>query len=1443
MDWQTVRELPSEYVVHFDGTITENVAYDPNQQKTDPWGGTFVEYVPGPFINWWNNYDGPVYLEYRIEGSDVVFDLSSVPSFNDTYNLNIPAGFFLENGSPTDNYTGQLEVKDVPSIESAVVSPLTWSTETPNVIAELNTITVNWPEWDIVEINPYALNEWTKITFYGPNNLSKEWEDASILSVEGAGTHTEEGNSTLVINLGETYTTEGKYTLTIPQGALYFGKEDNPYQEGATLDFEFWISAYTTEPRNGQADPVQGQLDGIRVKGAGISVNNNNNPVFTITNLFETDTNEPGSPVFASYETVGENEILVKYAEPWGPASWGAKVNVTIPAGTFAFNGVPYNSPITVEYNHRGLPNYATSLPVETDPLGNFSKVYLTWGETTTLVDRVSSSKVYLDTPSQKNVDITAYVTVRHIADPESEAGDMLSSVLCIDVSKLAYNAAGEYTLHIPAGVVEVSGYLADNLAQDITYTVTPASVDPTYTVSVEPGFVKSLDSVGITFEGAKVDYVDMYADMYVTLNGKRVEQVTNSADEQQYRALFVEKEDGSGFDVVPQFYQKSGNDEDPDAWVDRAFTEGGTYNIVIPAYSVMFDVDGVKVYYDKEINLEYQIRKAGYLDTGVALDPATNKRLAPIVSEIQGDGILLSFAPVSLKATEASVDMTVDLYIDGKEEPLPTRLTIVPAEFVDETGDVTTGLNENDKVMPLAAGILGNPMGSATGLSILYDTNFFPPSDIFPEDPKALPYGYSGRLRFEIPEGIVEASKDNESTETVAGDINQAQTVEITIAPVTEVDPVVSPETGIGQGAEAANVDNLGQVLLSWEGYDIVELTGAGMATLKVTPYGAEEGTVIDLFETEKVNASGKYITVQLGDYAKQYGFGTYEVSISSNAILLISNQGMNISKEVVFTYNYGTPETSYYLGGTSFNEAVELVLTDAGVYEYVGSIDEVGTLIVREVAGATTTYWGPSAETTVSANGDYEAVSYDTAPFNWVLAEGYIAPSDEVTFAYNADTHVLSINKPAFTYVLGGAAFNNEVELADNGDGTYSVTAKVDSRARFYLHKMNGDQLVANISQKDAPGGDVVHPGDYNCEEGDADWVFSAVILPDNTDWTLNFVYTPATQILNITNYVAPELPEVTTSPADGETIYIVEDMLTVMWGGNKVELVNDDASQITVSYDGMGFDGDNVRAESLTVLSKNPEGVEGGEYTEEEDNVLAIMLGGIDMPEWPQFYLGTYTITVPAGTVNVYVDGVAVPNDEVKFSYTISAITKKYTEIMPTVSPTHYANQADAKNASVESLEEITIHWDNKPIELNEEKMSMWTLMFETDYEGAIVAPEIEGNVVKLDVSSVCAEKGNGVYCLTIPYEGVMIDETPEVATASIDPAGEHTTYSNEHYLYISVDDTVGVAVIGADADGMWRVYNYNGVNVLTTNNGADLKNLEKGLYIINGKKVKI
>ena len=87
------------------------------------------------------------------------------------------------------------------------------------------------------------------------------------------------------------------------------------------------------------------------------------------------------------------------------------------------------------------------------------------------------------------------------------------------------------------------------------------------------------------------------------------------------------------------------------------------------------------------------------------------------------------------------------------------------------------------------------------------------------------------------------------------------------------------------------------------------------------------------------------------------------------------------------------------------------------------------------------------------------------------------------------------------------------------------------------------------------------------------------------------------------------------------------------------------------------------------------------------------------------------------------------------------------------------------------------------------------------------------------------------GNGTYFLEIPT-GYFIDRNGN----SIQGTTLKYTVKNDSGLDTNIEDII--------AEGNnWRVYSITGIKVLDTENAGDLKNLPKGIYIINGKQVMV
>ena len=86
--------------------------------------------------------------------------------------------------------------------------------------------------------------------------------------------------------------------------------------------------------------------------------------------------------------------------------------------------------------------------------------------------------------------------------------------------------------------------------------------------------------------------------------------------------------------------------------------------------------------------------------------------------------------------------------------------------------------------------------------------------------------------------------------------------------------------------------------------------------------------------------------------------------------------------------------------------------------------------------------------------------------------------------------------------------------------------------------------------------------------------------------------------------------------------------------------------------------------------------------------------------------------------------------------------------------------------------------------------------------------------------------------GEYDLILP-EALLILSAPDF-----------TDYLNsEAYIPVYIDDTTSVETVSGVNEGIFRVYNLQGVKVLETEDASAIQNLNTGIYIVNGKKMLI
>lgn len=237
-------------------------------------------------------------------------------------------------------------------------------------------------------------------------------------------------------------------------------------------------------------------------------------------------------------------------------------------------------------------------------------------------------------------------------------------------------------------------------------------------------------------------------------------------------------------------------------------------------------------------------------------------------------------------------------------------------------------------------------------------------------------------------------------------------------------------------------------------------------------------------------------------------------------------------------------------------------------------------------------------------------------------------------------------------------------------------------------------------------------------------------------------------------------------------------------------------------------------NESAESapLMVYSNTSDVVYDEEFDWEDEGVLTIKDNTIVINLGSQLAAGSYSFSLREGAV--LVDGMKNGSiDDYAFSVVDPEV--KYLEVDPTVIP-------DPKQDSVEPFTVVSLTWPGYSIELNKENTVSAT------FDGEDVEAIVEGNSLLFRVEA--AETKN--FSLVIPVNYV-------VATSLAD---DETYFNKALTLVFAVDaDTEGIVGIAADANGFFNVVNINGVKVLSTKDASAVKNLAKGIYIINGKKV--
>ena len=185
------------------------------------------------------------------------------------------------------------------------------------------------------------------------------------------------------------------------------------------------------------------------------------------------------------------------------------------------------------------------------------------------------------------------------------------------------------------------------------------------------------------------------------------------------------------------------------------------------------------------------------------------------------------------------------------------------------------------------------------------------------------------------------------------------------------------------------------------------------------------------------------------------------------------------------------------------------------------------------------------------------------------------------------------------------------------------------------------------------------------------------------------------------------------------------------------------------------------------------------------------------------------GEYRLVVPAGLITV--DGAV--NEEMTFVYQLLPAV----DIEITIDKQGQVNSVDTFVLTFSPCEES--------VEINtecESSVALWTVGYPEEMI-AYYEVTIDGATAKLELTIDADSVEDGDYTILVPAEYFIVDGQ----------VCDGETFN------VTLEKT-GIYGIEADAKGL-DVYSVSGILVLRDAKATDLKNLQKGIYIVNGKKI--
>ena len=431
-------------------------------------------------------------------------------------------------------------------------------------------------------------------------------------------------------------------------------------------------------------------------------------------------------------------------------------------------------------------------------------------------------------------------------------------------------------------------------------------------------------------------------------------------------------------------------------------------------------------------------------------------------------------------------------------------------------------------------------------------------------------------------------------------------------------------------------------------------------------------------------------------------------------------------------------------------------------------------------------------------------------------------------------------------------------DIKNVKTADGDYVYTEGSGSLGSFnYLYKLN--YVVCDIVAEFAPSKGAIKAGD-NLEiwiMGESDLRYEGVAFTygENTTIVKDFekIQDPDDSKASILNVTVPKLVDAQGEEIENETS--VQVSLSNVKAADGYDHSND--VKATYTYEA-GQSNENLGALPISISPASGSTVKELQtivfefsaadypnsmdydstknpmlYNEAGEPVAEGHMGFADAATYMSLYVvfeapiteeGVYTLKVPAGAMREYPFGVANPKEcpAMELTYTIGNAEPQYTI---TVTP------APSENVALESIKEFTVTFEGvQKIDFSTEAWHAWAQLLDESGNpvqdfGAecTMISEVSYKAILMDTPTEL-----GTYRLTIPEAAVIVLEN-----AGVSGPNKETTFDYV-VTYSSVEDILAEAT-------EFNVYSINGVCLLTNAKGEDLKQLEPGIYIINGRKV--